>query len=130
DALTFDSPLSDRHRELAILRVALVTGSDYEYRKHRVMAVQNGVTADEVDAVGSWRDHASFTPADRAVLAATDDVLTDGTVSDATWAEVQNHLGDNPVLHLDLVTAIGAWRLLSEILRGLRVPHDEDTGLT
>jgi alkylhydroperoxidase family enzyme len=75
--------------------------------------------------VRDWRGYDGFGPAERAVLAATDDVLRDGAVSAESWAACERELrGDTTVL-IELVTAIGAWRMVASILRSLQVPLEE-----
>ena len=126
DTLTFDSDLDDRLRELAVLRIAYVTTSRYELEKHRLMAVESGVLAEEVEAVANWQECRSFSPADQAILAATDDVLSTGMVSSTSWKHVREHVSPDPQTLLDLVAVIGTWRLLSEILRSIGIPLEED----
>ena len=58
-------------------------------------------------------------------MAATDEVLTDGAISRATWDQCEQHLGSAREL-IELVVAIGNWRMFSGLLRSLEVPLDDD----
>ena len=59
------------------------------------------------------------------MLAATDDVVRDGAVSAQSWVACERELqGDKTVL-IELVTAIGAWRMIASILQSLQVPLEE-----
>ena len=80
-----------------------------------------------VDLLGvrDWQNAGHFGEAERAVLAATDETLRDGTISDETWAECQRALHGDPAVLVELVAAIGNWRLFSALLRSLHVPLED-----
>ncbi|UGT94349.1 carboxymuconolactone decarboxylase family protein [Mycobacterium ostraviense] len=117
--------LDPRLRELAIMRIGWLTSCDYEWTQHWRVASGLGVPADDLLGVRDWHSHDGFGPAERAVLAATDDVVRDGAVSAGSWAACERELqGDTTVL-IELVTAIGAWRMVASILHSLEVPLED-----
>lgn len=117
--------LDSRLRELAIMRIGWLTACDYEWTQHWRVASGLGVSAEDLLGVRDWRSHDGFGPAERAVLAATDDVVRDGAVSADSWAACEHELhGDTTVL-IELVTAIGAWRMVASILHSLEVPLED-----
>jgi alkylhydroperoxidase family enzyme len=122
--LLFRGRLDVRLRELLILRIGWVTGSAYEWTQHWHVAVGLGLDEADLVAVRDWRNAERFGPAERAVLAATDETLETGTISPETWVECEAHLG-GPEELLELVVAIGNWRLLSSLLRSLEIPLEE-----
>jgi len=68
----------------------MVTGSDYEWTQHRKIAqARFGVSADELLALRDWRRADRFGPAERAVLAATDETLETGTILPPCWVVVR-----------------------------------------
>jgi len=75
--------------------------------------------------VRDWQGYDGFGPAERAVLAATDDVVRDGAVSGESWAACARELDGDATVLLELVTAIGAWRMVASILQSLKVPLEE-----
>jgi alkylhydroperoxidase family enzyme len=114
--------LASRLRELIIMRIGWTTGSAYEWFQHyEIATTRAGVSSEEILAVRDWRKSKLFGPADRAVLAAVDDTREHGKVSDAVWAECEQHVGDAPVL-IEMVVAIGNWIMFSQILQSLQVP--------
>ncbi len=121
--LLWRGELDARLRELVIMRIAWVSGSVYEWTQHWHVAVGLGV--DEADVVGvrDWRAHGGFGGVERAVLAAVDETLADGTIGDATWEDCAAHLGE-PLL-VELVAAIGNWGLFARLLRSLDVPLED-----
>lgn len=123
-ALLLDSKLDARLRELLIMRVGWMTGSVYEWTQHWRVALDLGVPAEDVLAVRDWKAHSGWSAADRAVLTATDEILSDGAISAETWAACANEIpGDEA--RLELVLAIGNWRMISQVLRSLDIPLED-----
>ena len=123
-SLLVEPELDARLRELVIMRLGWASGSVYEWTQHWPIALRAGLDDADVLAVRDWRSHDGFGPAERAVLAATDETLTDGRVSDETWAACVAHVGDEAAL-LELVAALGLWRMIAGVLRTLDVPLED-----
>jgi alkylhydroperoxidase family enzyme len=124
--LLFECALDHRLRELVIMRIGWVTGSDYEWTQHwRVGAGMFKVPEADLFATRDWRAYDDFSLADQAVLAATDEVLEHGTVTDETWAACEEHVTGGEEALLELFMAIGAWRMVSGFLRSLEVPLED-----
>src|SRR5438876_195170 len=83
-----------RLRELMIMRIGWATGSAYEWTQHWRVATTAGIPAEDILAVRDWRNSTRLSPADRAILAATDECLAGKSISDANWAEVAKHVPD------------------------------------
>ena len=122
--LLFRGKLDARLRELVILRIGWATKSEYEWTQHWRVAAQLGVSEADMRAVRDWRKAAVFGAAERAVLAATDETLESGAITPETWRACQAELGGHENL-LELVAAIGNWRLFSSLLRSLEIPLEE-----
>jgi len=121
----FGSRLDPRLRELVIMRIGWQTGSAYEWTQHWPLArEQFGCSAEDLLAVRQWRASSHFGPVERAVLAATDETLETGTLSAWTFTSCVQQLG-SPEACLDLVSAIGTWRFVSQLLRSLAIPLEE-----
>jgi alkylhydroperoxidase family enzyme len=114
--------LDARSRQLAIMRIAWLTATDYEWSVHWRVSQRFGVPVADLLAVCNWTDHRRFGPKDRAVLAAADDVVREGAISSATWAICERELGPDPAVLIEMVTAIGTWRMIATILQSLQVP--------
>ncbi len=123
-ALLFDAKLDTRLRELLIMRIGWATGSVYEWTQHWRVALDLGVPEADVLAVRDWKAHTGWSDADRAVLAATDDILNDGAISAQSWAACTAVL---PTVEeqLELVAAIGNWSMISRVLRSLEIPLED-----
>lgn len=113
-----------RLRELIIMRIAWRTGSVYEWTQHWRVAEALGIDGESVVAVRDWEDADSLSDADRAVLAATDETIDSGRISNATWHACCAHLPSGTE-RIELVLAISNWRLFSEMFRSLGIPLEE-----
>src|SRR5882757_9507833 len=114
---TFDTRL----RELMIMRIGWVTGSVYEWTQHWRVATTAGIPPEDILAVRDWRNSDRLTPADRAILAATDECLAGKSISDAAWAAVAKHVTD-PGEQVEFIIAMGNWMSFSMLFRNLRIP--------
>jgi alkylhydroperoxidase family enzyme len=123
-SLLFDSEIGHRRRELIIMRIGWVTGSEYEWTQHWPLAQKIfECSADELLAVRDWRAADCFDEVDRAVLTATDELLDTGDLCDETWRVCFEGLGRDAAI--EMVAAIATWLLVSKLARGLRVPLEE-----
>lgn len=117
-ALLGSDALDARRRELVILRVAWVTGSEYEWAQHWRIATDLGIASADLLAVREWRS-APFDDLDRAVLAVVDEAVAGRAPLPADLARLRDGLGDDATI--DLVAAIGAWSMVSLLLRAFEV---------
>ena len=114
--------LASRLRELMIMRIGWKTGAEYVWCQHyHIATTQAGVTKEEIVAVRDWQKSNLLGPAERAVLAAVDDTIAHGKISDAVWAECERQLKEPAVL-VEMVVAISNWIMFSQVLQSLRVP--------
>lgn len=122
--LAADAPLDARLRELVIMRIGWRTASLYEWTQHWRVARRLEIPEADILAVRDWRNAGNLSDADKAVLAAVDDTLDTGMISDATWAACAKHLA-SPQERIQLVIAIGNWTMFSQLLKSLRVPLED-----
>ena len=121
----FSSELDHRLRELVIMRLGWETGSVYEWTQHWPIAQdQFGCSADDLLAVRHWRSSSHFGPVERAILEATDETIETGTLSESTFQACAEQLGGAEAC-LDLVSAIGTWRFISQVLKSLQIPLED-----
>ncbi len=126
-AQLFGGVLDGRLRELIIMRLGWATACDYEWAQHWISGQKAfGCSADDLLAVREWRTSPRLGAVERAVLAATDEILATGTISSETWALCQSHLG-SPQARLELVTVIATWHLISQVAKSLQIPVEADT---
>jgi alkylhydroperoxidase family enzyme len=119
--LLFSSTLPPRLRELAVLRVAHVHHSEYEWRHHVRMGRETGLTDDVID--GIQRGEAAD-DLDRAIVDAVDELSDTSVVSDETWAVLSEHLDERQ--RMDLVFTIGCYGALAMAINTFGVQPDEE----
>jgi alkylhydroperoxidase family enzyme len=124
--MLWQGELDTRLRELAIMRIAWLTACEYEWSQHWRVAQGLGVSAADLAGVRDWQSFEAFGSAERAVLAATDDVVRDGTVGVESWAACKQEFGADQAVLVELVTAISAWRMIASILESLEIPLEDD----
>lgn len=117
------STLTSRQTELAILRVALLRRSAYEWQQHLYAARDCGITEEEIEAIGTSDDAHPWSDADRALLRAVDELVA-GEVGDDTWAALRESLDERQVL--DLVFTVGAYVTIAMLVDVARTPLDDD----
>ena len=115
-----NNKLDTRLRELMIMRIGWVTGSAYEWTQHWRVATAAGIPPEDILAVRDWRNSERLTPADKAILSATDECLAAKSISDAAWAEVVKHVTD-PGQQVEFIIAMGNWMMFSLLFRNLRI---------
>jgi 4-carboxymuconolactone decarboxylase len=111
-------------RELAILQVAHLSDSRYEWTQHVPIAEAFGASAELVAAIESSEpEAAAASPVQRAVLSFTAEVLEDGAASEAAVAALRSELGDRGVVELLLV--IGNYMGLARLIATVGLEPDE-----
>jgi 4-carboxymuconolactone decarboxylase len=119
--LMFSSPLPDRLRELAVLRVAHRRNCAYEWHHHVRMGGEAGLSDEVIE--GLQRGEATD-ELDRAVIAAVDELEDKSEVSDATWATLSQHLDERQ--RMDLVFTIGCYGALAMAINTFGVEPDQE----
>ena len=122
--ILFASTLTPRQRELLVLRVATLRGSAYEWEQHRVLAADIGLDATEVERIAVGPDAPGWSPLDRAMLQAVDDLIGAGEIADPTWQLLASEFDDQQLM--DLVFTVGAYEILALAFRSFRIELDED----
>jgi hypothetical protein len=107
-----------------IMRIAWVTGSAYEWTQHWRVATTAGIPPEDVLAVRDWRNSERLTPADKAILAATDECLAGKSISDAAWAGWRN-MSSSPDSRSNSSSPWANWMMFSLLFRNLRIPLAE-----
>lgn len=111
--------LPERDRELLILRRAWLTRTAYQWVSHVRAARAAGLTDDEIERVTHGPGHGEWSADDRDVLNASDELVRDGRLSDATWNALAVRYDHRQLVELPLF--VGAYALLGYAQATLRV---------
>ena len=113
--------LDPRVRELAILQVGYLAGSEYEFSHHVKIGHDFGVSDDDINALiadNAGRPH-QLGELERLVLTATREITEDGNVTDETWEALSGHL--EVARLVELVMVVTFYGCITRILSILRI---------
>ena len=114
--------LPPREREIVILRTGWLCRSGYEFAQHTRIGKLCGLSDDEIARIKQGPDAEGWTPLERAMLRACDELVTDHHVSDATWDDL-SELGTKG--RVDLVMTVGQYTQVSMMLNSFGVQLEE-----
>jgi alkylhydroperoxidase family enzyme len=111
--------LDGRLRELAIVRVAILTRASYEYAQHVPEALACGATQAQVDALQDWAHSTVFNDTEQAVLAYTDAMTLHVQVPDDAFHAVKSKLSEQALV--ELTATIGGYNMVARFLEALQI---------
>jgi alkylhydroperoxidase family enzyme len=115
--------LSAKLRELAIMRIANLLGSEYEWTQHLPIALEVGVTKEQIDNVHQWEESTFFDEKEQAVLRYTDTITLNVEVKDIIFEELQKYLNERQIV--ELTVSIGYWGLVAKVLVPLQIEVED-----
>lgn len=120
------SAIGLRHKEIVVVRTSALAGCRFCTRSHAVVALDAGLSVDQVAALlaeGPCAD-AFDSDAERALVGWVDVVAGSGPVEDAARAAVLAHWSDHEVVELTAV--VGATLMLNRFATALDLPTSPD----
>ena len=114
--------LPRRLSELVIVRVAHLRGCDYEMDHHLRLARRVGASDADLARVIDGPGADGWSPAERAVLAAVDELILTKDICDETWSTLRSSYDDRRLVELLLL--VGNYDALATTLLTLRVQPD------
>jgi len=123
-AIRQKSTLPGALRELVIMRVAILNGAPYEADQHAPIALKEGVTQAQLEALPSWQDTSLFDDTQRSVLAYTDAMTRNIQVEAQVFEAIRQHFAHRQIV--ELTATVAAYNMVSRFLEALQVhSHDE-----
>ncbi len=123
--LLFKSELDPVLREIAILRVGVLSGARYELFQHERIARQLGMSDELIRAIHAGPEAAGLDDLQRLVVRLTDDVVANVRASDETFGPLRERLSVRELQ--ELVMTIGYYMAVSRFLETFDV-EVEDPG--
>lgn len=121
-AMVYDSTLDEKLRELLILRVAYLCGSEYELFHHLSIAENLGVTAEQRDAMRTG-DFSALSSQERALVNFVTEVVRDVSPSDATLRDAREAFPLPQIF--EMVILIGGYMMTARMAAVGRVEPDD-----
>jgi 4-carboxymuconolactone decarboxylase len=120
NAVRWKTELDGRLRELVIIRVAQINGASYVEKQHvPELALAEGVTVAECEALSDWRNGSSFSERERAALTYAETMTRDIAVPDAVFDALKPHFNDRQIVELTVL--IGTYNMQTRVLRALQI---------
>lgn len=123
-AIRYRSPLTDREREIAILVLAACRRSEFEWYAHERVGLRAGLTAQEIEALGSEAPTPTLDGSEQAVRDLTHRLVTARDLDDEEYARGVTVLGTGKLAAL--VTLVGYYDHLALALTVHRAPLPPD----
>jgi AhpD family alkylhydroperoxidase len=114
--------LPKQDKELVILRVGHLRGSEYELQQHRRLARSRGVDSALQDKIFAGPAAQGLTDRQRALLTAVDEFVLNRDLSDDVFADLSTHLTREQLI--EFCALAGHYDAIAAILATLRVPMD------
>ncbi len=120
NAVRWKTTLDGRLREIVIIRMGHLAGSQYVLRQHvPSLALAEGLSLEDCNAIAEWDSSNLFSDSERAALAYTDTMTRDIVVPDEIFAEVKRHFDDRQIVELTVL--IGTYNMNARVLQALRL---------
>jgi len=120
NTVRWKTTLDGRLREIVIIRMGHLANSQYVLRQHvPTLALAEGLTLDDCNAIPEWQASNLFSDSERAALAYTDTMTRDIVVPDEIFAEVERHFNARQIVELTVL--IGTYNMNARVLQALRV---------
>jgi 4-carboxymuconolactone decarboxylase len=125
NAVRWRTELDGRLREIVFIRVAHLNGATYVVKQHvPELALGEGLTIPECDALADWRPSAHFDARERAALAYADAMTRDIAVPDDVFEPLRSDFSERQILELTVL--IGTYNMQTRVFRALNIdpePH-------
>ena len=109
--------LTGRAREILILRIGWLCGSEYEWAQHVRVARREGMSDEEIRRVALGPDAAGWDGFEATLLRAADELHRADTISEPTWQALAERYG--PAELIDVVITVAGYRMVSIALNSL-----------
>lgn len=123
ETLRYDTCMSPRHSELAVLLTARRWNAQLEWAIHRREAERAGLEPEIVEAIRDGRVPVLSDDRDRAIYDYSVELLMTGDTRDCIYQAVVSHWGEGGVV--ELTALIGYYALVAATLNTHRIPLPE-----
>jgi alkylhydroperoxidase family enzyme len=122
--LMMTTTLSERQRELLVMRVAAVRQSSYEWAQHYFISREIGLDAETIARIAFGPAAPFWDPIDAALLRAADELIEEGGITAPTWSTLATELDTQQML--DVIFTVSGYDAFARMLRSCQVELDDD----
>lgn len=124
--ILFKSALDPVLREIAIIRVGVLSGAAYEVHQHEAIARALGMDDSLIGAVHDGPDHPALDDLQRLVMRFTDDVVANVRAGDDTFGPLVEALSARELQ--ELTVTIGYYMMVSRYLETFGIEIEGESG--
>ena len=125
---SYDTAMAIRHElslprklvELAIMRTAQLARSDYEWHQHYPMALANGLSAEQIAALGTAQASSLFSEAEKAALAWCEATVMGTDPAPEDFGRLQQHYKPRAIVEMAMLVA--EYLATARVIRALGIP--------
>ena len=118
------SELDARKREIAVLRVAHQTRSEYEWEQHLTVGKRAGLTDDEIARIATEGQVTSLDEEGNLLCRVADEITRDVRLSDEALGAIVSRYGERQAT--ELILCCSYFNMLSRFLESTRVRLESD----
>ena len=122
-SILLHSEFDVRKREIAVLRVAHLTRSGYEWTQHVVVAKRAGLSDEEIATIAVDGPVASLDAEGNLLCRVADEITRDVRLSDAALQDIIQRYGERQAT--ELIFCCSYFNMLSRFLESTRVPLED-----
>lgn len=111
--------LPRRDTELVILRIAHLTGCDYEWAHHQRLGRRTGLSSEQLARVPEGSGDPGWTPHEALLLRAAEELHEEGVAGDELWAALSAEFSERE--RIELLMLIGHYEMIAMTLKSLGV---------
>lgn len=115
----YQGRLSERDRELLVLRVAWLTRCRFAWAFHEALARRIGLAEEEILRIVEGPGAAGWQEREASLLRAADELHETSSVTDRTWAELERWWNEDERIEIPVV--VGGYTLVAHITNALRI---------
>jgi len=124
NAVRWKTSLDGRLREMVIVRIGFLTRVAYIVGQHvPALAIPEGLTLEECEALKDWQGSALFGARDRAVLGYADAMTRDIQVPGAVFAELKPWFDERQLVELTIL--IGTYNMHARVMQALEIDPEK-----
>ncbi len=122
-SLLQDGTINPSLREIAILRVACMTSSIYEWQQHFYLAKTHQVSDNKIDIIQNENPVSGLSQEENFICLLADELSVNAALSDATFKKLFEDYSTEQAC--EFIMLIGYFNMLSRYLNGTRVQIEE-----
>lgn len=104
-----------KQRQIAIMRTAWITKATYMWSSHLETSVSCGLSPEMYAPIQRGADDPYFTPFEATVMRATDELVNERRIGDASWQALRAEWSEKQML--DFMFTVGCYVMIAGVMR-------------